>query len=284
MKKLPPSLHPLKRRFAALFSLTAILVLTLAACGGGSDPSPTPTILPTGSVQEPISTPLPGQTTVGMLADRIAAAWPTVSAIRQVYSTSFDSATPTASPTASNQYEVVTEVDADGNKQITVTAMGIVFTQLIAIRGQIWVWGFYEALNIPDSVLGDPFGDGWMSVDTAAASGDATFNQLVLNLLSPFPVVYSGLNDAQRARVVEPLGQQVIDGRTCTSYRIPNTTETGQAYDDTLSLDETGLPCSIVTTGLGQTTTISYEFNTPIEISAPSTTPSTPSASPAAAS
>lgn len=290
MKRLLPPPHPLIRRFTPLFSTAIVLVFALAACGGGGDSSPTPTILPTESAQQPVSTPLPGQITVGMLADRIAAAWPMVTTIRQTNVTSFDSASataspqasPQASPTASNSLEVVTEVDASGSKRITVYALDIFLSQLISIRGQVWALG-YQAWSIPESAVGPAFGDGWSEIDTSAGSGDASFNQLILNLLSNYPVVYSGLSDSARARVVEPMGEQTIAGRTCSVYRIPSTTETGQAYDTLLSLDESGLPCSIDTIGLGQTNSNVYEFNVPIEITPPSATPtSSPVAEPGA--
>jgi hypothetical protein len=276
MKRLLPSSPLHKRRLAALFSTAIALTFLLAACGGGGGSSPTPTTLPTAPAQGQVSTPLPGQITVGMLADRIAAAWPSVTTIRQTNVTSIDMGTPTASPqaspTAASNLEVVTEVDASGNKRITVNALGVFLSQLISIRGQIWALG-YQAWSIPESAVGPAFGDGWSEINTSGASNDPTFNQLVLNLLSNYPVVYSGLSESARARVVEPMGEQTIAGRTCNVYRIPGTTETGQAYDTYLSLDESGLPCSIDTVSFGQTNSNLYEFNLPIEITPPSATP-----------
>jgi hypothetical protein len=260
------------------------MVLVLAACGGGGgDSTPTPTLLPTSTASLPVASPQPGQVTVGELADRIAGGWMVATTMRLTASTTMDSATPEAiaSPTTSLDYVVTTEVDGNGSKRITITALGFFITQVISIRGQIWVSGFYDAWNIPDSAVGAPFGDGWMEVDTSAADNDPNFNQFVLTMLSNYPPPYSGLSDSARARVVEPLGDRVVGDRTCSAYRIPATTETGQAYDIILTLDARGLPCSNDTIAFGQTQTNVYEFDTPIEITPPSTTPS---ASPVAGS
>jgi hypothetical protein len=120
-------------------------------------------------------------------------------------------------------------------------------------------------------------------IDTSGSSSDPNFNQLVLNLLSNYPVVYSGLDETARARVVEPVGERTIAGRTCSVYRIPDTTETGQAYETFVALDATGLPCSIDTVALGQSNSNTYEFNLPLEVTPPSATPSaSPVASPMA--
>lgn len=277
MKRLTAQSQPHFRRFGALISVASMVVLVLAACGGGGgDSTPTPTILPTSTASIPVSSPQSGQVTVGDLADRIAAGWMVATTMRLTASTTMDSATPVplSSPTASLDYVVTTEIDGNGNKRITITALGFFITQVISIRGQIWVNGFYDAWNIPESAVGEPFGDGWMVVDTSAADGDPNFNQFVLTMLSNYPAPYRGLSDSARARVVEPLGDVTVGDRTCSAYRIPATTETGQAYDIILSLDARGLPCSNDTIAFGQTQTNVYEFDIPIEITPPSTTPS----------
>lgn len=279
MKRSATPLQPRIRRFTALISAASVLVILLAACGGGDgDSSPTPTVLPTTAATAPIASPQPGQITVGDLSDQITAAWPLVSTITQTTATIVESATPEASPAASADPVLVTEVDAAGNKRITVSAVGLVLSELISIRGQIWALG-YQVWSIPDTAVGPAFGDGWVEVDTTSIDGNASFNDLILRLLSPYPVIYGNLDATARARVVEPLGARVEDGRTCSAYRIPATTETGQAYDTIISLDESGLPCSIETVGLGQSQLNTYVFNAPIDITAP---PTTPSASPAA--
>ncbi|CAN5449910.1 hypothetical protein BH09CHL1_BH09CHL1_09150 [soil metagenome] len=258
--------------------MATVMVLVLAACGGSdADSTPTPSLLPTSTASIPVASPQPGQVTVGELADRIAGGWMVATTMRLTASTTMDSATPAAlaSPTASLDYVVTTEIDGSGNKRITITALGFFITQVISIRGQIWVNGFYDAWNIPESAVGAPFADGWMAVDTSAADGDASFNQFVLTMLSNYPPPYSGLSDSARARVVESLGEVTVGDRTCTAYRIPASTETGQAYDIVLSLDARGLPCSNDTIAFGQTQSNVYEFDTPIEITPPSTTPST---------
>ncbi len=273
--------NPRTKRFAALLSVAVTAVLVLTACGGGGGKStPTPTILPTQSAQVPIASPRPGETTVGMLADRIAAAWPKVSSMRQVTRTSEMTATPTASPEAGVEAVLVTEVDSDGNKHIVVSAGGLSISELVAIRGQIWALG-YQLWRIPDAAVGQPFGDGWVEIDTTYGSIDANLNQLILQLLSPVPPMYSNLTAEERARVVEPLGERTVNGRSCQAYRIPDTTSTGQAYDTILSLDADGLPCQIETIALGTSRSDSFEFNLPITVSPPSTTPSaSPAASP----
>lgn len=280
--------NPRFKRFATLFSVATAAVLVLTACGGGGDKAtPTPTILPTQTAQAPIASPRPGETTVGMLADRIAAAWPKVTSMRQTTRTSETSpasATPSASPVAGLEAVLVTEVDSDGNKRIVVSAGGLNISELIAIRGQVWALG-YELWNIPPDAVGEPFGDGWVEIDTSYGSVDANLNQLILQLMSPVPPMYSNLTAEERARVVEPLGERTIDGRTCQAYRIPDTTLTGQAYDTIVSLDDAGLPCQIETLALGSNRSDTFVFNEPITILPPSTTPSgSPVATPASGS
>jgi hypothetical protein len=219
-----------------------------------------------------------------MLADRIAAAWPKVTSMRQTTRTSETTATPTASPVAGVEAILVTEVDSDGNKHIVVSAGGLNISELIAIRGQIWALG-YELWSIPQEAVGEPFGDGWVEIDTTYGAIDANLNQLILQLMSPVPPMYSNLTPEERARVVEPLGERTIEGRSCQAYRIPDTTLTGQAYDTIVALDDAGLPCQIETIALGSTRNDTFVFNEPITILPPSTTPTgSPVASPVSGS
>lgn len=257
-----PSRLPVRSLFARLSPVLAIVLLT--ACVGGSSPAtPTP---------EPVSTAVPtptlaaGTITVGMLADRIAAAWGSVETIRQERTIPIDDATPVASPEAISFTRYVTEIDANGNRRFTFEVGGMVMGELVAIAGDLWARGIWP---IPMDATGEETADGWLPVTPEAASTDPVAAQIVTGMLAPYPPMLSGLSTAERQRVVEDLGPRTIDGRVCHAYRIPSTTNTGQPFDVIVSLDERDLPCSYEQIAFGETTVDTYTFNTDIVITKP---------------
>ena len=248
---------------ARVFAMLAVL-LVLTACGGDSTPS-TPTPESTSTV-EPVPTLPEGAISVGMLADRISAAWNQVDTLRQVRFTPLDIGTPQATPEAATETRYITEIDANGNRRFTFEIGGIVMGEMVAIAGDLWVRGIWP---IPIDATGEETSDGWLPITPEAASTDAVAAQLVTGMLAPYPPIYSGLSTAERQREVEELGPREIEGRTCQAYRIPATTDTGEPYDVILTLDEQDLPCAIETTAFGTTTIDLFTFNSDITITRP---------------
>ncbi|MCC6703544.1 MAG: hypothetical protein IT334_01630 [Thermomicrobiales bacterium] len=241
-----------------------LAIVLLTACVGGSSPAtPTP---------EPVSTTAPtptlaeGTITVGMLADRIAAAWGSVETIRQERTVPIESGTPVASPEAIPSTRYITEIDANGNRRFTFEIGGMVMGELVAMAGDLWARGIWP---IPLDATGEETAGGWLPVTPEAASADPVAAQIVTGMLAPYPPILGGLSTAERQRAVEDLGPRTIDGRVCHAYRIPSTTSTGQPFDVILSLDERDLPCALESIAFGESTVDTYTFNTEIVITKP---------------
>jgi hypothetical protein len=254
----------LNSRAAQVLTALAVIV-TLAGCTGDSDPA-TPTPPPTASVA-PVPTVPEGAITVGMIADRIGAAWSNVETLRQErYSPLASASTPVATPDAMPATRYITEIDANGNRRFTFEVGGMVMGEMVAIAGDVWARGIWP---IPVEATGTETAEGWLPITPEAASADPVSAQLITGMLAPYPPIYSGLSTAERNRVVEDLGVQEIDGRSCHAYRIPATTDTGEPYDVVLTLDEQDLPCAIETTAFGTTTIDRFTFNEAITITRP---------------
>lgn len=255
---------PLPQQTFRAIAILAIVAL-LTACGGDDSP-PTPSPIPT-EPPTPVATLPEGTITVGMIADRIAAAWSEVETLRQVrFTPTPTGATPVASPEAESMTRYITELDANGNRRFTFDVGGVVLGEMVAVAGDIWVRGFWP---IPLDATGEALDDGWLPVTPEAASTDPVAAQLITGMLAPYLPIYSGLSTAERDRVVDELGPRDVEGRTCDAFRIPATTDTGEPYDVILTLDDQGLPCAIETTAFGQTTIDLFSFNIEVVIQKP---------------
>jgi hypothetical protein len=260
----------------AAFALAMAIVLgTLAACGKDEEkPTPTATaaatVAPTGTLAS--GTPQGGTgLTVGELADRIGAAWSSVSSYRRVTTTVEDPATrsgsPAVSPNAdrSGDVETIDEVVfPDRRRRIVRATNGAVQYELVAIGGKVYARGPFA----PGLSATRPNPDAWVGVDPNTFAGSA-YAEFYTELVAPAPVPYAGLSPEERSRDAVPLGQTTVDGRPCTAYRFADTTETGERLEIILALGADNLPCSIETHGGGQTTTTIVTYNLPLTIEAP---------------
>jgi hypothetical protein len=242
----------------------SLAALLLTACGGDSAPA-TPTA-PATSTAESVPTVPDGAITVGSIADRIATAWSEVDTLQQVRYSPIDPSTPVATPDPLAQTRYITEIAANGNRRFTFEVGGMVMGELVAIAGDVWARGIWP---IPLDATGDETTEGWLPVTPEAAATDPVSAQLITGMLAPYPPIYSGLSTAERQRIVEELGPREIEGRMCTAYRIPATTDSGEPYDVILTLDERDLPCAIETIAFGQSTIDLFFFNTEITVTRP---------------
>jgi hypothetical protein len=263
---------------AALALATAIVLGTLAACGKDEE-KPTPTATAAATVAPtapPDSGTPPGGTglTVGDLADRIGAAWSSVSTYRRVTTTIDGNATNSGSPTSrvspnagqSSDVETIDEVILpDRRRRIARTTDGAVQYELVAVGGKVYARGALA----PGLSATRPDPNAWVEVDPTAFDPNSPDAPFYADLIAPAPVPYSALSPEERSRDAVSLGQTTVDGRSCTAYRFVDTTETGERIEIVLSLGADDLPCSVEIRGGGQTTTSILTYNAPLTIDAP---------------
>ncbi|HEY7032724.1 MAG TPA: hypothetical protein VH482_15380 [Thermomicrobiales bacterium] len=263
------------RRFVAV-GLGALTILgTLAACGKETaKPTSTTTVPVTGSATAVTSTVTGSGLTVGTLADRIGAAWVGVTTYRAVTTTAGGEPGKTGSPAVTaasgvagpGAVETIDEVVLPDRKHRLARLDGVGQYEVIAVGGKVYARGPLAPGLSPSR--GDP--DAWVAVDPAAFAGTPPAGEFYADLLAPPTAPYSGLSRQERARDAVPLGQTTVDGRACATYRVADTTQTGERIEIILALGADDLPCSLETRAGGQATTTVFTYNLPLTIEAPS--------------
>ena len=201
----------------------------------------------------------PGEVTAGQIADRIAAAWPSVTSYRAVSRLISADATPEAiaSPSSAITASTVREVILPATKRIVITEGGT--TTEIVLAGGV--------LTKRVTGLGGDAGSSEV-VDPATVADDDPFKRTYETILAPEQPPYSGLSDRQRDRIGTEIGSTEINGRECTGFLFPEVTETGETFEVVIYLDAADLPCRIETRtqAISQT---DYFFNEPLTIATP---------------
>lgn len=260
-------------------SLALLLLVVLSACGKESKSVATPTLLPTpvidlsatsmptGEGTTTGGSPEASESTVGVIADRIAAAWPGVRTYR-ITSMSWIATpgSPAATGTPEPAIDGVVQVDEyllpDRHHRIQ-SEQGAVAYELIVADGKI----FARGPKVPGvTASGDPAA--WIRIDPALVQAEP-YASFYAGLLQPPSVPYSGLAAAERERIVHPLGSIEVNGRHCQQFRVADTTNTGERIDVLVAIDDQDLLCSIETRAGSTTNVTTFEFNIPLEIEAP---------------
>lgn len=238
-----------------------LLALVLTISGGvfaQSTPSDSGTP-PADSEPTTSATLQPGEVTAGQIADRIAAAWTSVTSYRVVNSLVSDAGTPVASPVAEIATSSEREVVLPDTKRLIIR-QGDVTTEIVLAGGVL-----SRRVTGADGVPGP-----WETIDPAAVDPNDPFALTYETILAPEQPPYSGLSDRQRDRIGTMVSVTQIAGRTCTGYLFPEVTDTGERFEVFIFLDDSDLPCRIET----RTPAISrtdYFFNEPITIATPTT-------------
>lgn len=282
-----------------------LLSVTLVACGGtGSADEAT-----VGETVTPISIisgdpprasavpPNPGASlaagtpaTVGDLAALVEAAWTGVTSYRATSSNSGSGGVLTdslaspisASPSAGASPEVIPAGGAVVTDEVVMPDLRHQIvreagtqSEFIAANGLVYVRGAYARVYV------DPTADPrtWRALDPTRLPPDSPVAIFVERFAGPeaFTSPFANLQPSTRELPLTPLDVTTVDGRTCQSYRVVQTTQTGERVDITLAIDERNLPCYQETAAGGIVNRTTYgDFNADISIKPPADTVSWP--------
>jgi hypothetical protein len=244
---------------------------TLTACGGDDKAAATATsVQATATISTDPTTSAtlgPGEVTAGQIADRIAAAWPTVTSYQSITRIIPASGTPEATPAVELAGRAERHVILPDQKQIVITDQGAT-TEIVLVNGVL------SKRTTPPGGSPGP----WQVIDPATVSPNDPFARTYETILAPEMPPYSGLSGRQRERIGAEQGQTTINGRACFGYLFPEVTETGERIQVIVYLAEDDLPCRIETRAGLTISQTDYVFNQETFIATPIA--ATPAASP----
>ncbi len=282
-----------------VMTIGLLLAVTLTACGNdetaNTDPTAAATLTPVSIVSgdPPRSSPIPGSpvatpgsgepATVGDLATLVGEAWGSVTAYRAT-STNGDSggvitgelaSPPVGSPVAAIASPVPDdgglladdEVVMPGQRHQIVREAGAE-SEFVATGGMVYTRGAFNRVYIDPSL--DPAT--WVALDPATVPVTSPLAVFVDRFAGqePFTSPFANLQPQTLGLPLAPRDTSQNDGRTCRSYRVVQTTQTGERVDITLAIDEQNLPCFVETAAGGIVNRTTYDdFNARIIIEAP---------------
>jgi hypothetical protein len=284
-------------------SLVVVLLATLALAACGVDDEDDPTPVPTAAAPVATSpapsavTPAPGgstpavpgatpaggspaasatTTTVGRLAEGIAAAWPRTTYRRVQTSVPSPSATPNAGMTS---LTITDEVAYPGSVHRTVAdPSGATSVEFLLIDGQLFARGSLIASAFQTGTSAET----WVQFSQEMLAPGSTGANVLSQLQALFEPRYSGLAPEELAREAVLTEETTVGGQSCFVYSTVETTPTGERLDVEIALTSEGRLCSVTTTGGGLDVVETFEFDVPLTITAPESV-GTPAASPEAA-
>lgn len=257
-------------------ALSAVLIATTLAACGGDDTDPTPTlppptatsaVAPSGATPaaSPAASPVdpsalqPGEVTLGQVADRIAAAWPSVTSYRSETANLLVDGSPVP-----NAAVVTREVLIPDRKRFVVVE-GDTTTEIVYVGNALFT----------------RVGDGpWTAVDASTLQDGDRFLETYAQMTQPVEAPYSGVSDRERERVGRETTIIAEGGRTCLEYVFPEVGAVGERIEITLRVDAAGLPCLIETLAGSTRNRTTFAYNVPVTIEAPAGVPASPIASP----
>ena len=271
------------RSLASVFAL-AILCAMLAGCGPMSEASPTaiPETHPPveGGVATP-GTPASTQLTLGELARRVNAAWPTVRSYRITFTGSTvpaptglglgtpvarplasPAATPVATPGATpvarprETFVSIREVVLPDRQRQDVRGLGDIDHEAIAIGNQLYVRGPLVEQIAPGTPV-----DVWIVVDHSSVPERSMLSRLLGGLPEIPAAPLASLPERLLPQIIRETGVVVQDGRECRVFAAADTVPaTGMRVDYTIAVDDHDLPC-FIETGTGGVTQGRTEYS-----------------------
>ncbi|MDQ2682536.1 MAG: hypothetical protein M3Y37_03310 [Chloroflexota bacterium] len=254
----------IRRSLAAFLTLATISVVLLLAFrdagnGGAATPEPAPNATGTAAEDPTTSSTLgPDEVTAGEIADRIAAAWSSVTSYRSTTRVFTAGATPQATPGTdltgtAERYVILPDqkriVIYDGNGTIEIIFSG----------------GVLQQRQTP---YGAETGE-WVTIDPTAIEDDDPFAVAYASILAPEQPPYSALGQRQRDRIGTRGDTVTINGRECVAYLFPEVTVTGDQIRITIYLGPDDLPCRIETLAGVSVSQTDYVFNQEVAIATP---------------
>ena len=271
-------------RMRSLPSVMAVgaLCAMLAGCGPMPESSPTtiPETPPPGeeSVATP-GTPASTQLTLGELAEKVNAAWPTVRSYRITFtgstvSTPTGLGTPVARPLASpvamplttpgatpvarprETFVSIRKVVLPDQQRQDVRGLGEIDHEAIAIGGQLYVRGPLVKQIAPGTPV-----DVWVVVDPSSVPDRSMLSRLLGGLPEIPAAPLASLPERLLPQLIRETGIVVQDGRECRVFAAADTVPaTGMRVDYTIAVDDHDLPC-FIETGTGGVTQGRAEYS-----------------------
>ncbi len=237
-----------------LVPVLLVLGLVLSGCsiGGGNDEAaPTTTALAVqGTAGGTVAPRL-----VGELADRINASWSSVRSYRATtvqgsgdlalvpLPTTPDAAAPPADPNAT--WEAVVDEIVLPDQRHYLESSGGAISEFSAIGGRVYARGRFTQIAIRPDLDATT----WVNLDPAFISPDSTIGGFLSAFSGGDAAAYRApLADLQpdtRERELTAAGTIDVGGRSCAAYRWVDTSDTGDPMTRMVSIDSSGLPCSL---------------------------------------
>ena len=249
----------------------SVMGAALAACGG-DEAAPTPTLAPptaTSAVAPPVGTPAaspadpsalqPGEVTLGQVADRIAAAWPSVTSYRSETANLLVHGSPVPNGTV-----VTREVLLPDSKRFLI-AEGDTTTEILFVGGALFT-----------RVDAGP----WTAVDASKLQPGDRFLETYAQMTQPVEPPYAGVSARERERVGRETAIVAEGGKTCLEYVFPEVGAVGERIEITVRVDAAGLPCLVETLTGSTRNRTTFQYNVPVVIEAPVGVRASPIASP----
>jgi hypothetical protein len=175
--------------------------------------------------------------------------------------------TPAAAKTAQQRTE--SETILPDRKHTVTTVDGVLQSELLLVDGMIYARGPAAPGLSPTR----PNPDEWTTIDPATIDASSLAGQALSFFSKPLTPPYGELSKNERERAAVPGEPVTVNGQTCDTYTIADTTQTGDRIEITLAIGANDLPCSIQSR-LGESTSLTtYEYNIPLSIDAPAATP-----------
>ena len=258
-------------------SAATVIVLLAVLAGCGPMPGTTPTTTP--ETTPPIETgaATPGtaaatELTLGELAERVDAAWPTVRSYRITFTGSTSAmpaglgtpvarplatpgatpqATPGATPVARSRETFVSirEVVSPDQQRQELRGLGADDHEAIAIGDRLFVRGRVVeqiAPGTPDGV--------WIVIDPSTLPEGSLLSRILGGLPEIPAAPLASLPERLLPQVIREMGTVEHDGRECRTYGAADTVPaTGMRIDYTIAVDDRNIPCFIETGAGGGT-------------------------------
>jgi hypothetical protein len=251
------------------------LFAVLAGCGPMPETTPTAQPeTPPSVVESPAApgTPAAAELTLGDLAERVNAAWPTLRSYRITFTGSTlamstglgtpvarplatPGATPVATPGATpvarprETFVSIREVIVPDRQRQDVRGLGASDHEAIAIDDRLYVRGPLVAQIAP----GTP-DDVWIVVDPSTVPAGSMLSRLLGGLPETPAAPLASLPERLLPQVVRDMGAVEHDGRECRVYGAADTVPaTGMRVDYTIAIDDRDIPCFIETSAGGVT-------------------------------